>query len=163
MHDPLRARPSSLSSGPEMATIGASGDRGADGHVSGCCRLSGVAEHLGAKAAADIEAHFAADRRHNRNVRRSFATGDLTLTTESDFDDDGLALGGVVLDCISAFLPCSAFPPEDDATQHQIGRDNLLIVVRCGFFSQGLGMKFSIISDVIDLDLPRSNKPQNIA
>lgn len=73
----------------------------------------GIADPFGVKAAADIETHFASDRRHYQNVRCSFATGDLSLTAESDFDKDGLALQDEFSDCISAFLPNSAFSPDD--------------------------------------------------
>jgi len=65
---------------------------------------SGVSEHLGAEAAADIQRHFEVDRQHHQNVRCSFAAGELTLTAENDFDSSGLALQDEFSDCISAFL-----------------------------------------------------------
>ncbi len=52
----------------------------------------GVPEDVGATAAADIQEHFAADRPHHQNVRCTYEAGELTLTAENDFDNNGLAL-----------------------------------------------------------------------
>jgi hypothetical protein len=64
----------------------------------------GVPEQLGTQAAVDIQKAFADHRRHHQRVRCSFASGELMLVAENDFDSNGLALRDEFSDCISAFL-----------------------------------------------------------
>ena len=65
---------------------------------------TGVPEAEGTVAAADIATEFAEHRTHHQNVRCDYAAGNLTLTVENDFDENGLATVDEFSDCISAYI-----------------------------------------------------------
>jgi len=65
---------------------------------------SGVPADAGAEAASDIQQEFAQHRRHHQNVLCTFTNGELVLTAENDFDQDGLALMDEFSDCIAAYV-----------------------------------------------------------
>lgn len=65
---------------------------------------SGVPADEGGDAAKDIAKEFAEHRKHHAKVTCSFANGVLTLVSENDFDNHGLATLDEFGDCVVAYI-----------------------------------------------------------